>query len=276
MFVFIWKPISASRLPTALICCFLSWFGCTMVFDLFGFSVIQASLLGNLAGILSVLLCCLFWSQCVFVDSWEVPLLFGLYSAIAVLVWIGCQGLFGYLYHKVGSEGWDLYVSTQQEFSVSELLFFTLIAAPLLEELFVRHLCYGMVVQRFPALDLMLLVGTSALFGAMHGNVVQGFSGFFAGLIFCMAYRQGGIVLSLWCHILFNFCSVFFPVVYADACKELESGSLGLFYFYGSAVICLLWLYLAGPNFGVAKRCEANLRFQMADVADDSRELEEE
>ncbi len=83
------------------------------------------------------------------------------------------------------------------------VLLSTVIVAPLAEEVLFRGCLYRMLTKGFPIWAAML--GSSAVFGLVHGSAMWMVYTFLLGLVFCYLYHH---THSLWscvmCHIGFN------------------------------------------------------------------------
>ena len=90
-----------------------------------------------------------------------------------------------------------------------ELLLFTVVCAPLVEELLLRRV----LVDRLREFGGGTAVLLSALaFGLMHGNLFQFFYAFFLGVLFAYLYlRSGKLWMTVLLHMLINFMGGYLP-----------------------------------------------------------------
>lgn len=244
-----WKQASGRLALACILFSSISWLLCTLAASLAGFGGVESTLFGNLGGILAVALCdMVYGKQSLSYVGGGLDLVS--YGVAMVFVWVSCQGLSGFLYHTLGSSGWEHVQAEATGAPAALVLLWYLVSAPVLEELLVRHLFYGMAANAFPMLDGLLAIATSVLFGGMHGNIAQGFPGVVCGMLFCYAYRQFGLLGSIWCHFLFNLYSILFPMAYPDAYAGLSSGGwIGGFYFL-AGMVAVFWILHVSPARG--------------------------
>lgn len=90
------------------------------------------------------------------------------------------------------------------------LVIYSVIIAPISEELIFRGVTMHYAQKAMPL--WIANIFQAILFGAFHGNVVQGTYAFVVGL-FCgyVCYRGGSIYLSILFHMLFNIWGTFVP-----------------------------------------------------------------
>ncbi len=90
------------------------------------------------------------------------------------------------------------------------LALYSIVIAPISEELIFRGVTLKYATKALPFFAANIL--QAFLFGAFHGNVVQGVYAFVVGL-FCgyVCYHGGSIYLSILFHMLFNLWGTFAP-----------------------------------------------------------------
>ncbi len=137
--------------------------------------------------------------------------LFGL-----VMCFLGGQSLAVWLYVEYGSPVFDSAQSAQNAVPVALLLFALVVAAPAGEEALMRGLVYPLLRRRWPVLVSALV--SSAVFAALHGNLVQLAVALPLGMLSAFVYEHVG---RLWpvivLHALFNLASVLVPVYLVEA-----------------------------------------------------------
>lgn len=108
------------------------------------------------------------------------------------------------------------------------LAIYAVIIAPISEELIFRGVTMHYAQKAMPF--WVANIFQAVLFGAFHGNVVQGTYAFVVGL-FCgyVCYRGGSIYLSILYHMLFNIWGTFVP---------------GNFFYTGDSVIIHILMFL--------------------------------
>lgn len=112
------------------------------------------------------------------------------------------------------------------------------LVSPLAEELLFRGILYNCLRRCVP--PLLAVLGSAALFGAYHGNAVQGMYGFFMGCLFLYGYEYfGSFLVPVFLHAFVNLVSlklgkVFFAAPWlvcwpvCACCLALCGGSLFL------------------------------------------------
>lgn len=79
------------------------------------------------------------------------------------------------------------------------------VASPLAEEIVFRGIVYNRLYRRYGV--AVAVLGSSVLFGAYHGNMVQGLYGFFLGMLMAILYeRYGAFAVPLILHSAANIC----------------------------------------------------------------------
>lgn len=102
-------------------------------------------------------------------------------------------------------------------------------AAPLVEELVMRGLCYLRLRDLLGVKWAML--SSALIFGISHGNLVQGVYGFLGGLWFAwLAERFGTILVPVLGHLAANLTVLLLPA------GSYGSGALGLEFLLGTVV----------------------------------------
>lgn len=87
------------------------------------------------------------------------------------------------------------------------VLLVTLVAAPVLEELMFRGVCF-LRVRKLAGKGMTILL-SGLLFGVYHMNLVQFIYAFFMGMFFALLYeRYKDIRLTMACHAAANLCAV--------------------------------------------------------------------
>ena len=103
--------------------------------------------------------------------------------------------------------GYDQMAEQMFEESKIVVLLSSLIAAPIMEELIFRGLCYGRIRQ-FAGKGMTILI-TGLLFGLYHMNLVQLIYAFIMGMFFALLYeRYREIRLTMLAHFAANLCAV--------------------------------------------------------------------
>ncbi len=112
------------------------------------------------------------------------------------------------------------------------LILYSVILAPVVEELVFRGLTMRYARQAFPF--WLANIWQALLFGVLHGNVMQGIYAFVMGLFLgFVAHRGRGIKYSIPLHILFNIIGIWF------------SGLIGLTLDLNYAIAMILGIALA-------------------------------
>ena len=90
------------------------------------------------------------------------------------------------------------------------LALYTVFVAPMSEELIFRGVTLKYAARATPF--FLANIFQALLFGAFHGNIVQGAYAFVAGL-FCgyVCYKGGSLWLSILLHMMFNLWGAFAP-----------------------------------------------------------------
>ncbi|WP_053617999.1 CPBP family intramembrane glutamic endopeptidase [Nocardiopsis sp. NRRL B-16309] len=152
-----------------------------------------------------------------------------------VMCFLGGQTLAVWLYAALGSTSFDATQNAQNAVPVALLLFALVIAAPVGEEALIRGLIYPLLRRRWPALAAALV--SSAVFAALHGNLVQVAVALPLGVLLALVYEHVGMlwpVVAL--HALFNLASVLVPVPLVEAMATPVVFSLAL---AGAAVVMM-------------------------------------
>ncbi|MEV2278287.1 type II CAAX endopeptidase family protein [Nocardiopsis sp. NPDC049922] len=133
-----------------------------------------------------------------------------------VLCFLGGQSLAVWLYSALGSSAFDTAQSAQNAAPVALLLFALLVAAPAGEEALMRGLIHPLLRRRWPVLASALV--SSAVFAALHGNLVQVAVALPLGVLLAFVHEHVGRLLPVVAlHALFNLASVVVPVPLVEA-----------------------------------------------------------
>lgn len=137
-----------------------------------------------------------------------------------LLCWLGGQIIAGWIYTQLGSQGFDAVQDTKMQSHVALLLLLSLIAAPLGEEALLRGVAYPMLRRHWPPLAAGFV--TAAIFGILHGNIVQFILtvpfGIFLAFVYEHTQRLPEVVGA---HIAFNVLSTVAPVSWVS---QMTSG----------------------------------------------------
>lgn len=128
------------------------------------------------------------------------------------------------------------------------LVIYSVIIAPISEELIFRGVTMHYAQKAMPL--WIANIFQAILFGAFHGNVVQGTYAFVVGL-FCgyVCYRGGSIYLSILFHMLFNIWGTFVP---GNFLYTGDSVLIHILMFLVTVAVAFLGFYLYSR--GTAKR----------------------
>lgn len=134
-----------------------------------------------------------------------------------VLLMLGMQYISTYLVMAVAAVNpawYDTYQELMESIGFGDvtliLALYSIFIAPISEELIFRGVTMKYAAKAMPFFLANIL--QAFLFGAFHGNVVQGTYAFVVGL-FCgyVCYKGGSIYLSVLFHMLFNLWGTFAP-----------------------------------------------------------------
>lgn len=154
------------------------------------------------------------------------------------LAFLAGQSLALWLYSLGGSTGFDQSVQARQAAGPLAALVLALVAAPLAEELLFRGLLYPLLRRRVSVITSVLV--TTAVFGIMHGNVVQFASTLPLAVLLALVYERTRV---LWpcvlMHLGFNLVATFVPPVLITPLANPISALLLITAFLG----CALMLY---------------------------------
>ena len=142
---------------------------------------------------------------------------------IAVGYAFGTNILFSLTSFVRSSEGFNKVSQVQNSISLTGGLFLYGVCSPLAEELVFRGIVYNRTKRHFSVIVSIII--TSLLFGAYHGNIVQGTYAFFAALILTIIYeKSGSLFWSILTHGIMNvigFALSSFIKLYAVICNPL-------------------------------------------------------
>ena len=142
---------------------------------------------------------------------------------VAVGYAFGTNILFSLTSFVRASEGFNKVSQVQNAISLPGGLFLYGVCSPLAEELVFRGIVYNRAKRHFSV--IVSIIVTSLLFGAYHGNVVQGLYAFFAALILTVIYeKSGSLFWSILIHGIMNvigFALSSFIKLYAVICNPL-------------------------------------------------------
>jgi uncharacterized protein len=154
------------------------------------------------------------------------------------LAFLAGQSLALWLYSLGGSAGFDQSVQVRQDAGAVAALILTLVAAPLGEEMLFRGLLYPLLRRRVSIIASVLV--TTAVFGLMHGNVVQFASALPLAVLLALVYERTRL---LWpcvlMHLAFNLMATFVPPMLVAPLANPVSALLLITAFLG----CALMLY---------------------------------
>lgn len=142
----------------------------------------------------------------------NLPMIVGL-----VLLMVGMQYLSTYMVAMLAAvnHSWfDTYQGMMESIGFDDitplLALYTVFVAPISEELIFRGVTLKYAARAMPF--FLANIFQALLFGAFHGNIVQGAYAFVAGL-FCgyVCYKGGSLWLSILLHMMFNLWGAFAP-----------------------------------------------------------------
>ncbi len=134
-----------------------------------------------------------------------------------LLLTVGMQYISSYMVMLIAavSPGWfESYQSIMESIGFDNitplLAIYTVLIAPVSEELIFRGVTLKYASKAMPFFFANIF--QAFLFGAFHGNMVQGIYAFVAGL-FCgyVCYKGGSLYLSILFHMMFNLWGAFAP-----------------------------------------------------------------
>lgn len=124
-------------------------------------------------------------------------------------------------------------------FGIGVLLY--VIVSPIVEELAFRWLVYGRVRRLFS--PMLAVPFVSILFGAYHGNIVQGTYATLMSIAICLVYEWTGSLLSpLLFHAGANLVVYFAPYIPQNA-AELLCKPISIVVMLGVSIVILMYLY---------------------------------
>lgn len=138
------------------------------------------------------------------------------------------------------------------------VLFYTVICAPIMEELVFRKLIVDRAVRYGQGVAVVV---SGVMFGLFHGNLNQFVYAAVIGSFLAFLYvKTGNLKITISMHMLFNFMGGFLPTVLLgklDLESYLESGSMselqelmqqkvGWFLLYGLLLLFILGMFVAG------------------------------
>ncbi len=96
----------------------------------------------------------------------------------------------------------------------SSLMFVaTVVVAPIVEEITFRAMMYGALSRAMPSWVAMLL--SSFIFGAAHGNIIQGIYAFSLGMLLVwIYYRFGSVIPCIMLHMVFNLFGSYSQMIF--------------------------------------------------------------
>ncbi|GAB2481167.1 CPBP family intramembrane glutamic endopeptidase [Nocardiopsis aegyptia] len=156
------------------------------------------------------------WSARLVSDQAKEPRFWVFVLVGLVMCFLGSQSLAVWLYDALGSPAFDTAQSAQNAAPVALLLLALVVAAPAGEEALMRGLIHPLLRRRWPVAASAL--ASSAVFAALHGNLVQVAVALPLGVLLAFVYEHVG---RLWpvvaLHALFNLASVVVPVRLVEA-----------------------------------------------------------
>ena len=84
-------------------------------------------------------------------------------------------------------------------------LFFMVIVAPIWEETLFRHIPITIGKKYFPKVLVEIIIGSSIIFGWIHGDVTNIIVQGFIGLTLCFVYIKLGLRYAILSHAIWNF-----------------------------------------------------------------------
>lgn len=127
------------------------------------------------------------------------------------LCWLVGQAASVWIYSLVGSSGFDRHEAAKDAAPVWMTLLVVLVLAPLGEEMLMRGVAYGRLRRHMPPIGAAVL--SSAVFSALHLNLVQIVATLPLGILLAAVYEQTGRLAPLvGLHAVFNALSVMVPV----------------------------------------------------------------
>ena len=153
------------------------------------------------------------------------PRQFWVWFGSGILVcWLGGQVIAAWVYTLLGSPGFDAVSQTRIEAPLIIILIASVIAAPMGEEALLRGIAYPLLRRHWPPLAAGFV--TAALFGILHGNLVQCILtlplGIFLAFVYEHTQRLRWVIIA---HIIFNLCSTITPV---DWITTISTGPIAL------------------------------------------------
>lgn len=113
-------------------------------------------------------------------------------------------------YRLVGSRGWQEHVAAQSQAPWALTLVFTLLVAPVAEELMLRGLMFPLLRREVSLTTSVVL--TTLVFAVLHGNLVQGLAVVPLGVVLALMREMTG---RLWpeilAHVGFNLAALVIP-----------------------------------------------------------------
>ena len=89
----------------------------------------------------------------------------------------------------------------------------TVVVAPIVEEITFRAMMYGTLSRTMPPWVAMLL--SSLVFGAAHGNIIQGAYAFLHGMLLAwICYRFGSVIPCIMLHMVFNLFGSYSQMIF--------------------------------------------------------------
>lgn len=114
------------------------------------------------------------------------------------------------VYRVVGSRGWQEHVAAQSQAPLALTLVFTLLVAPVTEELMLRGLMFPLLRREVSLTTSVVL--TTLVFAVLHGNLVQGLAVVPLGVVLALMREMTG---RLWpeilAHVGFNLAALVIP-----------------------------------------------------------------
>ena len=138
-------------------------------------------------------------------------------ALVAILYLVSLAAQF-FSYEPVPQAVVEIYLKESKEKSIIFFTFFVAILGPIIEEIFFRGFTYQAFRKRYGAVGAML--GTAALFAAMHMNLTAFVPIFALGVFLAYLYeRTGSLVPSMTAHMVHNLIMVFLTLSF----KSLSS-----------------------------------------------------
>ena len=134
----------------------------------------------------------------------------GILLVLFVIITTALNTLFAYIVANIDSTGMDERSDTIAELTWTYIIVFSVILAPICEELTYRLFIYNFLKKEFNWKIAMFI--SCFLFGIMHGTGPHLVIGMIMGMGCVMVNEISGCqYVSIGCHILYNFLTIFVP-----------------------------------------------------------------